>query len=143
VIGFVQGFLGGLIFWVLGIKAAALWGVVMAVLSFLPAVGAGIVWVPAAALLFLTDRLWEGAVLIVFGIVIIGLADNVLRPILVGRDTQMPDYLVPVTTLGGLALFGLSGIVIGPIIGALFLTVWEMFGQEYAFIAHDESASPP
>jgi predicted PurR-regulated permease PerM len=143
VIGFVQGFLGGLIFWVLGIKAAALWGVVMAVLSFLPAVGAGIVWVPAAALLFLTDRLWEGAVLIVFGIVIIGLADNVLRPILVGRDTQMPDYLVLVTTLGGRALFGLSGIVIGPIIGALFLTVWEMFGQEYAFIAHAEGASPP
>lgn len=134
VIGFVQGLLGGLIFWALGIEAAALWGVVMAVLSFLPAVGAALVWVPAAALLVINGRLVDGLVLLVFGIVIIGLADNVLRPILVGRDTEMPDYLVLVTTLGGLALFGLSGVVIGPIVGALFLTVWEMFGQEYAYI---------
>ena len=137
VIGLVQGLLGGFIFWVLGIEAAALWGVVMAVLSFLPAVGAGIVWVPAATLLVATGRVWEGVVLLVFGTVIIGLADNVLRPLLVGRDTQMPDYLVLVTTLGGLALFGLSGVVIGPIIGALFLTVWDMFGREYPGIAGD------
>lgn len=137
VIGLVQGFLGGLIFWILGIEAAALWGVVMGVLSFLPAVGAAIVWVPAVALLIATSRVWEGVVLLVFGTVIIGLADNVLRPILVGRDTQMPDYIVLVTTLGGLTLFGLSGVVIGPIIGALFMTVWEMFGQEYASISSD------
>ncbi len=145
VIGLVQGGLGGLIFWILGIEAAALWGVVMTVLALLPAVGAAIVWAPAAALLLFTGRVLEGISLLVFGIVIIGLADNVLRPLLVGRDTQMPDYLVLVTTLGGLALFGLSGVVIGPIIGALFLTVWEMFGQEYASIASDEggtSAAP-
>ena len=139
VIGLVQGVLGGFIFWILGIEAAALWGVVMAVLSFLPAVGAGIVWVPAATLLIATGRVWEGIVLLVFGTVIIGLADNVLRPLLVGRDTQMPDYLVLVTTLGGLALFGLSGVVIGPIIGALFMTVWEMFGQEYTAITKDRT----
>jgi len=142
VIGLVQGLLGGLIFWILGIEAAALWGVVMAVLSFLPAVGAGIVWVPAAALLLVTGRVLEGILLIVFGTVIIGLADNILRPLLVGRDTQMPDYLVLVTTLGGLALFGLSGVVIGPIIGALFMTVWEMFGREYAQIASDGENAP-
>ena len=139
VIGLVQGLLGGLIFWLLGIEAAALWGVVMAVLSFLPAIGAGLVWVPAAALLLATGRVWEGVVLLVFGTVIIGLADNVLRPLLVGRDTQMPDYLVLLTTLGGLALFGLSGVVIGPIIGALFMTVWEMFGREYDHIASDSA----
>jgi Predicted permease len=115
VIGLVQGLLGGLIFWILGIEAAALWGVVMAVLSFLPAVGAALVWVPAAALLIATGRLSDGLLLLVFGTVIIGLADNVLRPILVGRDTEMPDYLVLITTLGGLAAFGLSGVVIGPL----------------------------
>ncbi len=142
VIGLVQGGLGGLIFWILGIEAAALWGVVMTVLALLPAVGAAIVWVPAAALLIADGRLLEGVLLLVFGTLIIGLADNVLRPILVGRDTQMPDYLVLVTTLGGLALFGLSGVVIGPIIGALFLTVWEMFGQEYASIASDGGGAP-
>lgn len=139
VIGIVQGILGGLIFWMLGIEAAALWGVVMGVLSFLPAVGAGLVWAPAAVFLIATGRMLEGVLLLVFGTLIIGLADNVLRPILVGRDTQMPDYLVLVTTLGGLALFGISGFVIGPIIGALFLAVWEMFGQEFASIARDEA----
>jgi predicted PurR-regulated permease PerM len=142
VIGLVQGLLGGLIFWILGIEAAALWGVVMAVLSLLPAVGAAVVWVPAAALLVATGRVLEGILLLVFGTLIIGLADNVLRPVLVGRETQMPDYLVLVTTLGGLALFNLSGVVIGPIIGALFLTVWEMFGQEYAAIASDGDKAP-
>ena len=140
VIGLVQGLLGGLIFWILGIEAAALWGVVMAVLSFLPAVGAALVWVPAAALLVATGRVEEGVVLLVFGTVIISLADNVLRPLLVGRDTEMPDYIVLVTTLGGLTFFGLSGVVVGPLIGALFLTVWDMFGREYASIASDAEA---
>jgi predicted PurR-regulated permease PerM len=141
VIGLVQGVLGGLIFWMLGIEAAALWGVVMAVLSLLPAGGAALVWVPAVIVLIATGQLLEGLILLVFGTLIIGLADNVLRPILVGRDTQMPDYLVLITTLGGIALFQLSGVVIGPIIGALFLTVWEMFGQEYASVARDQGGS--
>ena len=143
VIGLVQGLLGGLIFWGLGIEAAALWGVVMAVLSLLPAGGAALVWGPAAIVLIATGRLLEGVLLLVFGTLIIGLADNVLRPVLVGRDTQMPDYLVLLTTLGGLLLFGLSGVVIGPVIGALFLTVWDMFGQEYAAVAHDEGTPGP
>jgi predicted PurR-regulated permease PerM len=112
----------------------------MGLLSFLPAVGAALVWVPAAALLIFTGRIWEGVILLIFGTVIIGLADNVLRPLLVGRDTEMPDYMVLVTTLGGLALFGLSGVVIGPIVGALFMTVWEMFGREYTAITSDRPA---
>jgi predicted PurR-regulated permease PerM len=141
VIGLVQGLLGGFIFWGLGIDAAALWGVVMAVLSLLPAGGAALVWVPAAVVLIATGQLLEGILLLIFGTLIIGLADNILRPILVGRDTQMPDYLVLVTTLGGLALFQLSGVVIGPIIGALFITVWEMFGEEYASVAQGEDES--
>jgi predicted PurR-regulated permease PerM len=137
VVGIVQGSLGGLIFALLGIEGAVLWGVVMTVLSFLPAVGAAIVWAPAAAVLIITGALWKGVALVVFGAVIIGLADNLLRPLLVGRDTQMPDYLVLLATLGGLTLFGLSGFVIGPIIAALFLTVWQMFGQEFGTTPQD------
>ena len=131
VVGLVQGTLGGLIFWILGIDAAVLWGVVMTLLSFLPAVGSAVVWVPAAAILLVSGDTAKGLILIGFGTVIIGLADNILRPLLVGRDTQMPDYLVLLATVGGIALFGISGFVIGPIIAALFLTVWQMFGEEF------------
>jgi len=131
VVGLVQGTMGGVIFWLLGINAAILWGVVMAVLSFLPAVGAAVVWAPAAVVLIITGSTVKGVLLLAFGSLIIGLADNVLRPVLVGRETQMPDYLVLIATLGGLTLFGVSGFVIGPIIAALFLTVWDMFGEEF------------
>lgn len=131
VVGIVQGTLGGTIFWLLGIGGAVLWGVVMTVLSFLPAVGAAVVWAPAAIVLIVSGSTLKGIALLVFGTLIIGLADNVLRPILVGRETKMPDYLVLLATLGGLTLFGVSGFVIGPIIAALFLTVWDMFGREF------------
>ena len=131
VVGIVQGSLGGFIFWTLGIEAAVLWGVVMTLLSFLPAVGSAVVWVPVAAVLMLTGSIVKGLILVGFGTLIIGLADNILRPLLVGRDTQMPDYLVLLATIGGLALFGVSGFVIGPVIAALFLTVWDMFGEEF------------
>lgn len=137
VIGIVQGGLGGILFWILGIEAAVLWGVVMGILSLLPAVGAALVWIPAAAILALTGEVVKGVLLVLFGALIIGLADNVLRPILVGRDTQMPDYVILVATLGGLALFGLSGVVIGPIIASLFLAVWDMFVEEYSGAAND------
>jgi predicted PurR-regulated permease PerM len=140
VIGLVQGAMGGILFWVLGIEAAVLWGVVMGLLSLLPAVGAALVWIPAAALLIASGELLKGVVLLVGGTVLIGLADNVLRPLLVGRDTEMPDYLILVSTLGGLALFGLSGVIIGPIVAALFLVVWDMFATEYAEAASDRPA---
>jgi predicted PurR-regulated permease PerM len=142
VVGIVQGGLGGIVFWLLGIEGAILWGVVMTLLSFLPAVGAAVVWVPTAAVLFLTGAVAKGIFLVAFGTFIIGLADNVLRPILVGRDTQMPDYLVLLATLGGITLFGISGFVIGPVIAALFLTVWDMFGREFG-TADQEVAKAP
>lgn len=132
VVGVVQGTLGGLLFWMLGIPAAVFWGVIMTLLSLLPAVGSVIVWGPAAVILLVTGEVAKGLVLIIAGTVIIGLVDNVLRPILVGRETHMPDFLILLATLGGLTVFGLSGVVIGPVIAAFFLVVWEMFGQEYA-----------
>ncbi|CEA01787.1 membrane protein [Pseudomonas saudimassiliensis] len=125
----VQGALGGFIFWALGLQGALLWGVLMAVLSLLPAVGAGLIWGPVAIYFMATGALWQAAVLTAFGAVVIGLADNVLRPILVGKDTKLPDYVVLISTLGGLALFGLNGFVIGPLIAALFVAAWSLYAE--------------
>ncbi len=131
VVGIAQGAIGGIAFWMLGISGAVLWGVVMALLSILPAVGPALVWVPAAIFLFVTGRIVAGIVLILIGVLVIGLVDNLLRPVLVGRDTRMPDYLILLSTLGGLTAFGLAGIVIGPIIAAFFLSCWEMAPEEF------------
>jgi len=126
-VAITQGALGGLIFWFLDIPSALLWAVLMAFLSLLPAVGAGIVWAPVAAYFLLSGAIWQGVVLGLFGVFVIGLVDNVLRPILVGKDTKMPDYLILISTLGGLAVFGLNGFVIGPLIAALFMSSWAIF----------------
>jgi predicted PurR-regulated permease PerM len=132
VVAAAQGALGGIMFSVVGIQAAVFWGVVMGVLSLLPAVGAALVWIPAAVILIATGAYWQALVVIVGGTLVIGLVDNLLRPILVGRATEMPDYLVLLATLGGLSVFGLAGFVAGPILAALFLVMWEMFAAEYA-----------
>ncbi|WP_223533412.1 AI-2E family transporter [Pseudomonas sp. GL-RE-20] len=128
-VAITQGALGGLIFWFLDIPSVLLWAVLMAFLSLLPAVGAGIVWVPVAAFFLLTGAIWQGVVLGLFGVLVIGLVDNLLRPLLVGKDTRMPDYmiLILISTLGGLAIFGLNGFVIGPLIAALFMSSWAIF----------------
>ena len=123
----VQGALGGLIFWLLGIPAPALWGVVMGLLSLLPAVGSPLVWVPVGIYLLASGDVWQGVVLLVYGALVIGLVDNVLRPILVGKDTKIPDYIVLISTLGGLAIFGVNGLLVGPVIAALFLSAWDIF----------------
>ncbi len=131
VVGAVQGAVGGVLFLVLGLDAPLFWGVIMAVCSLLPAVGPALVWGPAAVYLLATGSVVKGVVLIAGGALLIGTIDNVLRPLLVGRDTAMPDFLVLLSTLGGLALFGLTGIVVGPVVAALFLVVWQMFIEEY------------
>lgn len=125
----VQGALGGLAFWALGVQGALLWAVLMAFLSLLPAVGAALIWLPVAIYFLATGHVWEGVALIVFGVVVIGLVDNVLRPILVGKDTQMPDYIVLMSTVGGMALFGVNGFVIGPVVAALFMATWDLFAS--------------
>ena len=122
-----QGALGGFIFWVLDVQGAVLWGVLMAILSLLPAVGASLIWGPVAIYFLATGAMWQAAVLTAFGAIVIGLADNVLRPILVGKDTKLPDYVILISTLGGLSLFGLNGFVIGPLIAALFIAAWSLY----------------
>lgn len=134
----LQGALGGLIFWLLGIHAPVLWGTLMAFLSLLPAVGAALVWGPVAIYFLVTGAIWKGLILTAFGVLVIGLVDNILRPVLVGKDTKMPDYVVLVSTLGGMAIFGLNGFVIGPVIAAMFMAAWDLFAK-----ARDESLDPP
>jgi len=123
----IQGALGGLAFWALGISGALLWAVLMMFLSLLPALGAALVWGPLALYLLLTGAVWKGVLLCVFGVLVIGLVDNLLRPILVGKDTRMPDYVVMVSTLGGMAVFGVNGFVLGPVIAAMFIAVWQIY----------------
>jgi predicted PurR-regulated permease PerM len=143
VVGIVQGAIGAVLFWALGIPAPVFWGTLMTMFSVLPAVGPGLIWLPAAVILLAMGHIVKGIIVIAAGVLVIGLVDNVLRPILVGRDTQMPDYLVLLATLGGIGVFGVSGFVIGPVIAAFFLVVWEMFAQEHAerTITHGERAA--
>jgi len=127
VIAILQGSLGGLIFWILGIQVPLLWGALMTILSLLPAVGAAVIWVPVAIYLLATGEIWRGIVLTLFGTLVISLVDNLVRPILVGKDTKMPDYVVLISTLGGIAAFGVNGFVIGPVIASMFISVWDLF----------------
>lgn len=131
VIAVIQGALGGLIFWALGMPAAVLWAVVMALLSLIPALGASLVWVPVALYMYAIGDVTEALILVLFGVFVIGLVDNLLRPVLVGRDTKLPDYLVLFSTLGGLTLFGITGFALGPLLAGLFISFWQIFIQEF------------
>ncbi|HTF66594.1 MAG TPA: AI-2E family transporter [Edaphobacter sp.] len=126
-VAIAQGALGGLAFWFLGIHAPLLWAVLMAFLSLLPAIGAGLVWLPVAIYFLASGAVWQGISLITYGVLVIGLVDNILRPFLVGKDTKLPDYVVLISTLGGIEVFGLNGFVIGPLIAAIFMVTWEIF----------------
>lgn len=133
IVGLVQGMLGGIAFYIVGIEGSILWGALMAFLSLVPAVGSAIIWVPAAIYLFTTDQLWQGFFIVGFFVIIVGLVDNILRPLLVGKDTKMPDYLILITTLGGMEIYGINGFVIGPLIAALFIACWNLLaGRDHA-----------
>lgn len=129
-IALIQGVLGGILFALLGVEGAVIWGALMIIAALLP-VGALLVWGPIAAVLFLQGSYTEAIILVVVGALFIGLIDNLLRPRLVGNDTKMPDWLILLSTLGGLSWFGLSGFVLGPIIAAMFITCWQMMGDEF------------
>jgi len=131
VIGLVQGGLAGLSFLVAGVPGFALWTTVMVVLSVIPAVGTAFVWIPAVIYLFTEGRVMSAVLVGIWCALVVGSADNVLRPRLVGRDTQMSDIMVLVSTMGGLILFGAAGVFIGPIVGALFITVWDLYAIEF------------
>ncbi len=132
VIGIVQGGLAGAAFWVVGIEGVAFWSTLMAILSIIPGLGTALVWVPAVIYLVAIGKVVAAVGLALWCIAVVGTADNVLRPVLVGRDAKMPDLMILLSTLGGLVLFGALGIVIGPIIAALFITVWEIYGRAFS-----------
>ncbi len=129
IIAVLQGLTGGIVFWILGIGGALLWGVAMGVFSLFPAIGTAFIWVPVATWLLLTGDLWRGGALFLVGFFIVSSIDNLVRPILVGHDARMPDYVVLIATLGGFELMGFNGFVIGPVIAALFIAVWDIFRE--------------
>ncbi|MCZ2495892.1 AI-2E family transporter [Xylophilus sp. Kf1] len=138
-VALAQGLIGGVTFLSLGIHGAVLWGVLMAFLSLLPAIGAGLVWGPVAIYFLATGMVVKALILVFVGVFVIGLVDNILRPLLVGKDTKLPDYIVLISTLGGMALFGLNGFVIGPVIAAMFIAVWDIFSTTRG----DPRSNPP
>ncbi|GLR18966.1 AI-2E family transporter [Portibacter lacus] len=133
-IGLLQGTLVGLAFWVIGIRGAAFWGAIAAAMSVIPSIGSGIVWVPAVIYLFITGEVVSAIGLTIWGAAIVGTIDNLLRPHLVGKDTQMPDLLILLSTLGGLSFFGVTGFVLGPIIAGLLMTIWGIFRKSLSNI---------
>ena len=131
VIGIIQGTLSGLAFWAAGIDGAAFWGTIMTVLSIVPGIGAALVWVPAVIYLYITGQSLAATLLLIWCAAVVGTIDNLLRPILVGKDAKMPDLFILLGTLGGLFLFGPIGFIVGPIVCGLFLTVWEIYGATF------------
>ncbi|WDP90408.1 MAG: AI-2E family transporter [Desulfobacter sp.] len=128
IIGIVQGGASGAAFAVVGIHSSVFWGTVMTVLSIIPGIGTALVWVPAAFWLAAKGLWLKAAGLALFCGLVVGSVDNLLRPRLVGKDTEMHDLLILFSTLGGISMFGIIGFIIGPIIAALFVTIWEIYG---------------
>lgn len=131
VIGLVQGAIGGAVFLLTGVASPMIWTVIMILLSLLPMVGAGLVWVPIGVVMLILGHTWEGITILAVGVLVISTIDNILRPKLVGRDTQMHPLLVFFATLGGIVLFGFIGFIVGPILMALFLSLWKIYGVEF------------
>ena len=131
-IGILQGGLAGTAFAVAGIDNAVFWGTIMAVLSVIPSVGSALVWIPASIILIMQGSVAGGVGLLAFCGVIVGSLDKVLRPILVGKDTKMHELMIFFGTLGGIMMFGIPGIFIGPVIASLFVTVWELYGTAFS-----------
>jgi predicted PurR-regulated permease PerM len=138
VVGLVQGGLAGLAFAVAGIQGATFWGTIMVVLSIIPGIGTALVWVPAVIYLFAVGKTASAVGLAVWCAIVVGTVDNFLRPKLVGGDTKMPDLLILLSTFGGLSMFGAVGLVLGPIIAAVFIAVWQIYGEEFGDLLRTE-----
>ena len=143
-IGTVQGTLAGLAFWIAGISSPLFWGTIMTFLSVIPGIGTALIWLPAAIVLFAKGQMWQPIFLLAFCGLVVGSADNLLRPRLVGRDTQMHELLILFGTLGGILLFGILGFIVGPILAALLVTVWDLYGHAFRdLLPSAEAGGPP
>ena len=132
VIGLLQGSLAGLAFWVVGIDSALFWATIMTVLSVIPVVGSSLIWIPAVLVLLASGAFAKAIGLFLFCGLLVGSLDNILRPLLVGKDTKMHELFILFGTLGGIAMFGIIGFIIGPIVAALFVTIWEIYGETFS-----------
>lgn len=130
IIGIIQGLIGGFSFMIAGISSPVIWAVIMILISVIPATGASLVMIPAGIVMFILGNTWQGVFLLIVG-VLVSVVDNFLRPKLVGDDTQMHGLLVFFATLGGLSVFGLIGFIVGPIIMALAIALWEIYATEF------------
>jgi predicted PurR-regulated permease PerM len=131
IIGGIQGTLGGIVFFITSVEGALIWGLLMILTAVVPVVGCSIIWAPAGLLMLLTGHVWEGILILAVGLFAISTIDNLLRPLLIGKDMEMHPLLIFLSTLGGIVLFGFSGFIIGPIITAMLLTIWEIYDEFY------------
>jgi predicted PurR-regulated permease PerM len=129
--GLIQGLLGGIVFSIFGFKSAILWGVIMGLLAFLPIVGIGAVFLPAAIILMVKGRIAAGIFFMVFYGILSGCIEYIFKPKLVGKRVKMHTLLVLLSILGGLKLFGILGIIYGPLIVASFLTLTDIYHASY------------
>lgn len=130
-IAIIQGILGGILFATAGVSSPVLLGILMMISSVIPSIGSGLVWLPAGVIMIILGNIAEGIIILAFGGLVISTVDNILRPKLVGRDTQMHPLVILFSTLGGIALFGISGFIVGPITMSLFVAIWEIYALEF------------
>lgn len=132
IIGLLQGVLVGLAFWVVGIKGAVFWGAVVLVMSAIPVLGSPVVWGPAAAWLFFNGQVAEGVGLAIWGAAVVSLVDNILRPRIVGEESRLPDLMILISVLGGIGTLGVIGILVGPVVAAVFVVVLDIYRHTFA-----------
>lgn len=129
IIGGIQGVLGGILFFITGIEGALIWGLLMILMAVVPMVGCSIIWAPAGIIMLISGYIWEGVLILGAGVLLISMIDNILRPVLIGKDVAMHPLLIFLSTLGGIVIFGFSGFVIGPIITSMLLATWDMYDE--------------
>jgi predicted PurR-regulated permease PerM len=128
-IAIIQGTLGGFAYYLLGIDSPVMWGVAMSVMSFVPVLGTFIIWGPTSVYLAMQGEYVNGLVLFLFGVLVISMVDNILKPIIIGSRTKMPTIVILFSVLGGIKLFGVIGLITGPLVTAVFLSVFEIFSH--------------
>ncbi len=139
----IQGVIGGVTFALLGIQGAVLWGAMICVLSFLPAVGSALVWAPAAIWLALSGSVTKGLILAAVGLGIMGQVDNVVRPWLLSGKSRMSTLVLVISLMGGVSAFGFVGIVVGPLVAALLTAIFESYEEAKPPVIPPQQAAPP
>jgi len=131
VIGIIQGFIGSVLFFATGVASPIFFGILMTISSVIPSIGSGLIWLPIGIVMILLGHVTEGIVILLVGALVISMIDNFIRPKLVGKDTEMHPLMILFSTLGGIALFGISGFIVGPMLMSLFVALWDIYALEF------------